>query len=176
MAEAFRTLRTNLQFVMKRMQGKVILFTSTVSGEGKTFVASNLAVSTVLLGKKVLLVGCDIRPRLAEVFNFSQKMNGLTSYLSAPENEVAMLDSLIIPSNVVDGLDLLPAGIVPPNPAELLSGSNLDTAIKYLREKYDYIRLGGRFVDCQSCSRYCCLCCSSWMYTQGRCRVCKVSY
>lgn len=142
MAEAFRTLRTNLQFVMKRTQGKVILFTSTVSGEGKTFVASNLAVSTVLLGKKVLLVGCDIRrPRLAEVFNFSQKMNGLTSYLSAPENEVAMLDSLIIPSNVVDGLDLLPAGIVPPNPAELLSGSNLDTAIKYLREKYDYIIL-----------------------------------
>lgn len=142
MAEAFRTLRTNLQFVMRRTQGKVILFTSTVSGEGKTFVASNLAVSTVLLGKKVLLVGCDIRrPRLAEVFNFSQKINGLTSYLSAPENEVAMLDSLIIPSNVVDGLDLLPAGIVPPNPAELLSGSNLDTAINYLREKYDYIIL-----------------------------------
>lgn len=142
MAEAFRTLRTNLQFVMKKTQGKVILFTSTVSGEGKTFLASNLAVSTVLLGKKVLLVGCDIRrPRLAEIFNFSSKNKGLTSYLAAPEEDVAMLDEFILPSNIVDGLDLLPAGIVPPNPAELLSGSNMDTAIKYLREKYDYIIL-----------------------------------
>lgn len=140
MAEAFRTLRTNLQFVMRKTQGKVIMFTSTISGEGKTFIASNLAVSTVLLGKKTLLVGCDIRrPRLAEVFNFNPTRKGLTSYLAANEDEVKMLDELIIPSNVVDGLDLLPAGIVPPNPAELLSGNNLDKAIEYLREKYDYI-------------------------------------
>ena len=140
MAEAFRTLRTNLQFVMKKTSGKVIMFTSTISGEGKTFIAANLAVSTVLLGKKVLLVGCDIRrPRLAEMFNFSANNKGLTSYLAAPEDEVAMLDKLIIPSNVVDGLDLLPAGIVPPNPAELLSGNNLDRAVEYLRYKYDYI-------------------------------------
>lgn len=140
MAEAFRTLRTNLQFVMRKTQGKVIMFTSTVSGEGKTFIASNLAVSMALLGKKVLLVGCDIRrPRLAEVFNFSAKCQGLTSYLAADEKEVSMLDKLIIPSNVVDNLELLPAGIVPPNPAELLSGSNLDRALEYLRGKYDYI-------------------------------------
>ena len=87
-------------------------------------------------------MGCDIRrPRLAEVFNFENYRQGLTSYLAANEDEVAMLDKLIIPSNVVDGLDLLPAGIVPPNPAELLSGSNLDRAIEYLREKYDYIIL-----------------------------------
>jgi len=140
MAEAFRTLRTNLQFVMAKSSGKVIMFTSTISGEGKTFVASNLAVSTVLLGKKVLLMGCDIRrPRLAEVFNFDPSRRGLTSYLAADENEVSMLDKLILPSGVVDGLDLLPAGIVPPNPAELLSGSNMDRAIEYLRGKYDYI-------------------------------------
>ena len=140
MAEAFRTLRTNLQFVMRKTQGKVIMFTSTISGEGKTFIASNLAVSMALLGKKVLLVGCDIRrPRLAEVFNFSAKCQGLTSYLAADEKEVSMLDKLIIPSNVVDNLELLPAGIVPPNPAELLSGGNLDRALEYLRGKYDYI-------------------------------------
>ncbi|MBR4967220.1 MAG: polysaccharide biosynthesis tyrosine autokinase [Bacteroidaceae bacterium] len=140
MAEAFRTLRTNLQFMMKKTSGKVIMFTSTVSGEGKTFVASNLAVSTALLGKKVLLAGCDIRrPRLAEVFNFDRNIKGLTSYLAAQEDEVKMLDDLIIPSKLVDGLDLLPAGIIPPNPAELLSGSNLDRAIEYLRDKYDYI-------------------------------------
>ena len=80
MAEAFRTMRTNLQFLMKKNASKVIMFTSTVSGEGKTFVASNLAVSMVLLGKKVLLVGGDIRrPRLAEVFKFSSSCHGLTS-------------------------------------------------------------------------------------------------
>ena len=140
MAEAFRTLRTNLQFVMKNTSGKVIMFTSTVSGEGKTFIAANLAVSTVLLGKKVLLVGCDIRrPRLAEMFHLDASRKGLTSYLAAPEGEVEMLDQLIVPSKVVDGLDILTAGIVPPNPAELLSGSNLDRAVEYLREKYDYI-------------------------------------
>ena len=142
MAEAFRTMRTNLQFLMNKTQGKVIMFTSTISGEGKTFIASNLAVSTVLLGKKVLLIGCDIRrPRLAEVFNFDNTRHGLTSYLAADEKQVSMLDGFIIPSNIVDGLDLLPAGIVPPNPAELLSSRNLDVAIDYLRTKYDYILL-----------------------------------
>ena len=142
MAEAFRTLRTNLQFVMRNNKGKVIMFTSTISGEGKTFVASNLAVSTALLGKKVLLIGCDIRrPRLAEVFNFDSSVLGLTSYLAGDENNLSMLDSLIIPSGTVEGLDLLPAGVVPPNPAELLSGNNLDKAIAHLREKYDYIIL-----------------------------------
>ena len=142
MAEAFRTLRTNLQFVMRNNKGKVIMFTSTISGEGKTFVASNLAVSTALLGKKVLLIGCDIRrPRLAEVFNFDGSVLGLTSYLAGDENNLSMLDGLIIPSGTVEGLDLLPAGVVPPNPAELLSGNNLDKAIAHLREKYDYIIL-----------------------------------
>ena len=142
MAEAFRTLRTNIQFFMKKSRGKVIMFTSTISGEGKTFLASNLAVSTVLLGKKVLLIGCDIRrPRLAEVFNFDSSLQGLTSYLAGDEDNLSLLDSLIIPSGIVEGLDLLPAGIVPPNPAELLSGSNLDKAIAHLRTKYDYIIL-----------------------------------
>ena len=142
MAEAFRTMRTNLQFLMNKTRGKVIMFTSSISGEGKTFIASNLAVSTVLLGKKVLLIGCDIRrPRLAEVFNFDNTRHGLTSYLAADEKQVSMLDGFIIPSNIVDGLDLLPAGIVPPNPAELLSSRNLDVAIDYLRTKYDYIIL-----------------------------------
>ena len=144
MAEAFRTLRTNLEFVMRKAQGKVILFTSTVSGEGKTFVASNLAVSTALLGKKVLLIGCDIRrPRLAEVFDLNKKAQGLTSYLAAREDELSLLDKSIISSDSIEGLDILLAGIVPPNPAELLSGTNLDRAMEYLRGKYDYIILDG---------------------------------
>ena len=140
MAEAFRSLRTNLQFVMKKSSGKVVMFTSTTSGEGKTFIASNLAVSTALLGKKVLLVGLDIRrPRLAEVFGFDASAEGLTSYLVADENRVDLLDKLIMKSGISDNFDILPAGIIPPNPAELLSRSNLDRAVEYLSTKYDYI-------------------------------------
>lgn len=140
MAEAFRTLRTNLQFVMKKTTGNVIMFTSTVSGEGKTFVSSNFAVSAAMLGKKVLMMGVDIRrPRLAEVFNIDPKAEGITSYLCADENDVSMLDKFIIPSTEAHNLYLLPAGIVPPNPAELLSKSNLDIALNYLSKKFDYV-------------------------------------
>lgn len=140
MAEAFRTMRTNLQFVMKKTTGNVIMFTSTVSGEGKTFVSSNFAVSLAMLGKKVLMIGADIRrPRLAEVFNINPKAEGLTSYLCADEDAVSMLDGLIIPATEAHNLYLLPAGIVPPNPAELLAKSNLDVAINYLSKKFDYI-------------------------------------
>ncbi len=140
MAEAFRTLRTNLQFVQPRKDGAVIMFTSTISGEGKTFVSTNFAVSTALLGKKVLMVGADIRrPRLAEVFDIDPKAEGLTSYLCADEKDVAMLDKFITPSKEMPNLYLLSAGIVPPNPAELLSKSNLEVAIDYLSKKFDYI-------------------------------------
>lgn len=140
MAEAFRTLRTNLQFLMRKTEGKVIMFTSTTSGEGKTFVSANFAVSLAVLGKKVLMMGVDIRrPRLAEVFNINPKAEGITSYLCADEKDVAMLDDFIIPSTEVHNLYLLPAGIVPPNPAELLSGPNLDVALNYLSKKFDYV-------------------------------------
>ena len=142
MAEAFRTLRTNLQFVMKKSTGKVVMFTSTTSGEGKTFVASNLAMSVALLGKKVLLMGLDIRrPRLAEMFGFNKHDEGITSYLAADEKDTDILDRAIRPSGIEENLDILPAGIVPPNPAELLARPNMDKAIEYLSTKYDYIIL-----------------------------------
>ncbi len=142
MAEAFRTLRTNLQFVMKKSTGKVVMFTSTTSGEGKTFVASNLAMSVALLGKKVLLMGLDIRrPRLAEMFGFNKYDEGITSYLAADEKDTDILDRAIRPSGIEENLDILPAGIVPPNPAELLARPNMDKAIEYLSTKYDYIIL-----------------------------------
>lgn len=140
LTESFRSLRTNLQFVMKNTSGKVILLTSTMSGEGKTFVSSNLAVSIALLGKKVLLIGADIRcPRLAEMFNFNPKDEGLTSYLAANIEDLDILDRCIKAPGIVEGCDLLPAGIVPPNPTELLSSANFDRAIEYLKTKYDYI-------------------------------------
>ena len=138
--EAFRALRTNLQFVMKDTDGKVVQFTSSSSGEGKTFIASNMAVSVALLGKKVLLMGVDVRrPRLAEVFSFDRHKEGLTSYLAADIDDMSILDKGIIKSNVVDGLDLLPSGIIPPNPAELLARANFDKAFEYLKKKYDFI-------------------------------------
>ena len=142
MAETFRAIRTNLQFMLDSPDKKVVLFTSTTSGEGKTFVASNLAMSFALLGKKVLLMGLDIRkPRLADIFGLKDHTRGITSFLIGDKNDKELLFDQIINSKQSENLDLLPAGIIPPNPAELLSKENLDKAIEFLKEKYDYIIL-----------------------------------
>ncbi len=142
MAETFRSIRTNLQFILNGPEKKVIQFTSTTSGEGKTFISSNLAMSMALLGKKVILLGLDIRkPRLAEMFGFSNRTKGITAFLAGDPNDKDLLFDQIIPSGINDNLDILPAGIVPPNPAELLSKVNLDNAIKFLSERYDYVLL-----------------------------------
>ena len=137
MAETFRSLRTNLQFMLGNQDGKVIIFTSTSPGEGKTFISSNMAVSLALLGKKVVLVGLDIRkPRLAEHFGFSAKAEGITKFLARGTNDI---HSLLQPSGVTDNLKVLPAGMVPPNPAELLAGIRLEEAIEKLKESFDYV-------------------------------------
>ena len=142
MAETFRGIRTNLQFVLDGPEKKVIQFTSSNPGEGKTFVSSNLATSMALLGKKVLLVGLDVRkPRLAEMFNLPDYKKGITAFLSGDANDKQLLLEQIMPSGINKNLDILPAGIIPPNPAELLSRKNLDKAIEYLKEIYDYIIL-----------------------------------
>lgn len=142
MAETFRGIRTNLQFVLDGPEKKVIQFTSSTSGEGKTFVSSNLAASMALLGKKVVLIGLDIRkPRLAEMFNLSDYKKGITIFLSGDADDKQLLFEQIMPSGVNKNLDILPAGIIPPNPAELLSRKNLDKAIEYLKEVYDYVIL-----------------------------------
>ena len=142
MAETFRAIRTNLQFVLGGPEKKIIQFTSSTAGEGKTFVSSNLAMSMALLGKKVILVGLDIRkPRLAEMFNLADHKKGITLFLSGDANDKELLFEQIMPSGVNKNLDILPAGIVPPNPAELLSKKNLDKAIEYLKERYDFIIL-----------------------------------
>lgn len=142
MAETFRSIRTNLQFVLDGPEKKVIQFTSSSSGEGKTFVSSNLATSMALLGKKVLLVGLDVRkPRLAEMFNLSDHKKGISIFLSGNSEDKALLFDQIMPSGINKNLDILPAGIIPPNPAELLSRKNLDKAVEYLKEVYDFIIL-----------------------------------
>ena len=142
MAETFRSIRTNLKFLLDGPDKKVVQFTSTTSGEGKTFVSSNLAMSMALLGQKVILVGLDIRkPRLAEMFGFSDRKQGVTAFLAGDPNDKELLFKQIHPSGINENLDVLPAGVVPPNPAELLSKINLENAITFLKEKYDYIIL-----------------------------------
>lgn len=139
MEEIFRSMRTNLQFMLKEGE-KVILFTSSTSGEGKTFNAANLSVSFALLGKKVILVGLDIRkPRLAELFEIDDHQHGITNLLIHDTPTWAQVQQQILPSGINNNLELLMAGPTPPNPAELVNRQSLDTIVKMLREHYDYI-------------------------------------
>lgn len=139
MEEMFRGLRTNLLFMLEKGQ-KVIMVSSTQPGEGKSFVAGNLATSLAFLGKKVVIVGMDIRkPGLNKVFNLSSRTHGITNYLSDPEG-VKLMD-MVQHSDVSPNLDILPGGPVPPNPTELVTRDVLDNAIAQLCEKYDYVIL-----------------------------------
>lgn len=139
MEEIFRSLRTNLQFLMKE-HDKVILMTSTTSGEGKTFIASNVAISFALLGKKVVLVGLDIRkPRLAELFKIDDHHHGITNLLIKDNITWDDVNKQIVNSGVNSNLDLLMAGPVPPNPGELVTRKSLEETMDILKEHYDYI-------------------------------------
>ncbi len=137
-AELFRLLRNNIGFTKNGAEKKVILVTSSISGEGKTFVSTNLAMTYALTGKKVVVVGLDIRrPVLAHKFGLSNR-RGVTSFLSG---QVENLDSLIHRSQLNENLDIIPAGPVPPNPNELLMSDNMKRMIEMLRERYDYVIL-----------------------------------
>ena len=138
MSETFRNVRTNLQFMLGNGK-KVILVTSTVSGEGKSFISGNLAISLSLLGKKVVIVGLDIRkPGLNKVFNISKREQGITQYLANPEKNLMDLVQL---SDVSKNLYILPGGTVPPNPTELLARDGLDKAIETLKKNFEYVIL-----------------------------------
>ena len=137
--EIFRSMRTNIQFMLQGDQ-KVILFTSSTSGEGKTFNAANLAVSFALLGKKVILCGLDIRkPALGRLFGVHDRFEGMTSLLTLDKVTKGALVNQIKPSGVNDHLDLLLAGPTPPNPTELLARENFGEIVKMLRDQYDYV-------------------------------------
>lgn len=136
-AELFRLIRTNLKFVIPaNTKSPVVLVTSCINGDGKSYVSSNTALSLAMLGKKVVLVGMDIRkPMLATYFNLNTKGH-LTDYLAEPEVE---LDDIIVPSGEHKNLDLIPCGVIPPNPAELLQTERVDQLFEELRKRYDYI-------------------------------------
>lgn len=139
MEEVFRSVRTNIQYMLQEGP-KVILFTSTSSGEGKSFTAGNLACSFAFMGKKVVIVGLDIRkPGLNKVFQISHKEKGITQYLADPEHTDLL--SLCQPSTTSTNLYILPGGTVPPNPTELVARKALDKAIEILKANFDYVIL-----------------------------------
>lgn len=139
MEETFRGLRTNMLFMLEP-QEKVILFTSTQPGEGKSFLAANTAISLAFLGKKVIILGMDIRkPGLNKAFGFTRSAKGITNYLNDPEHTDLM--SLVMDSQISPNLQILPGGPVPPNPTELVARPVLDEMINMLKERYDYVIL-----------------------------------
>lgn len=139
MEEVFRSVRTNIQYMLQEGQ-KVILFTSTSSGEGKSFTAGNLACSFAFMGKKTVIVGLDIRkPGLNKVFQISHKEKGITQYLADPEHTDLL--SLCQASTISPNLYILPGGTVPPNPTELVARKTLDKAIGILKANFDYVIL-----------------------------------
>lgn len=139
--EIFRLMRTNIKFMLKQDQ-KVIMFTSPTSGEGKTFNAANLAVSFALLGKKVILMGLDIRkPALGRLFSLKDRSKGVTTLLNNEKQTLEEIKEQIQPSGINPKLDLMLAGPIPPNPTELLARESLGSIIARLKEIYDYIIL-----------------------------------
>lgn len=138
-SEAFRSLRTNLQFASVDRELRTILFTSVGPDDGKSTVASNLAVAWAQSGQRVVLVGCDLRkPVLHKIFSTSNTP-GLTGYLTGQ----ATLEEVTVQSRQVPNLDLVPSGPIPPNPADLLQSRAMADTIKALRERYDVVLFDG---------------------------------
>lgn len=137
-AEAIRIVRTNLEFMLSKVasgKAKTIFVTSTIPGEGKTFVSVNVAGTIALSGKKVLLVGLDVRnPKLAEYLPINPK--GVTNYLSGKDDN---LNELITPLKNYKNFDVLSSGIIPPNPVELLMDERITKMFDELKSRYDYI-------------------------------------
>lgn len=133
-AESFRSIRTNLQYYMRGTDSQVVMLTSSLSQEGKSFVSLNLAVSLAISNKRTVLLGFDLRrPKISEYMNITE-MLGITSYLI----NTATLSDIIVRTDL-ENLDYIPAGTVPPNPVELIASDKVQTLITQLREMYDYI-------------------------------------
>ena len=135
-AESFRLLRTNLQFLISEDRGSIISITSTVSGEGKTYISSNLAASLVMLDKRVIIINFDLRkPTLHKIFDVPNGY-GLSGYLS---NQIG-LEKILKHTNI-DNLDIITAGAIPPNPSELINSKKAEELLERLKKYYDYIIL-----------------------------------
>ena len=146
-AETFRTLRTNLQFMNAKNGLQTILITSTVPGEGKTWVSSNLAVTFALTGKKVLLIDADMRKgRISKVFQ-ARPNPGLSNFLSGinTNDNIETRSGVLnfVQTTGVDNLYVMTSGNIPPNPAELLETDVTVNMIEELKEKFDIVIFDG---------------------------------
>lgn len=137
-AEAIRIVRTNLEFMLTKVPdgiAKTVFVTSTFPSEGKTFISVNLAATFALSGRRVLLIGSDIRnPKFGEYIDVPTL--GLTNYLSSADKDV---NEYIIRHKGYENFYILPSGIIPPNPAELLMSKKVDQLFEQLKKEYDYI-------------------------------------
>ena len=138
-SEAIRTLRTNLEFTFVGNEKNVILITSSMPGEGKSFVSANLAASFSMIDCKTILIDADMRKgRQHKIFNLD-KDKGLSSLLLEDVKKY----SKYICKTEIKNLDVIPSGIVPPNPSELLGSEKTKELLELLKEKYDLI-----IIDC----------------------------
>ncbi len=156
-AEQFRAIRTNLEFALKG--GKTILFTSSMSGEGKSYIALNLAVTLALLDKKVIIMELDLRkPSITTKLGLSSN-KGFSHYIVRPDMSI---EDIIMSSGTHENVHLIQAGAIPPNPAELLIHPRAKQLMVELAERYDYILMDappvGIVTDAQLLSRYSDLC------------------
>lgn len=134
-AEQFRILRTSLQYVLKTTEKPVILISSTFSGEGKSFVATNLGAAIALTGKKTVILEFDIRkPKILAGLNIKSNV-GITNFIVGSSS----LENIIIPVNEVENLYVIPCGPIPPNPSELLLDEKISTLIAYCKENFDTV-------------------------------------
>lgn len=145
-AEVFRTLRTNIQFMNSKKTLKTLLVTSTMPGEGKSWVAANLAITFAQAGKKVVIIDADMRKgRQHTMFNVENRM-GLSNFLSGID-EMGRNENLdvlkYIRATEVQNLFLMPAGNVPPNPSELLASEITINMIEKLKEVFDFVVFDG---------------------------------
>ncbi|SNX55045.1 CpsD/CapB family tyrosine-protein kinase [Thermoanaerobacterium sp. RBIITD] len=136
-SEAFRALRTNLQFTSVDNKVKSILITSSLPNEGKSTIIKNLAYALAMTGSRIIVIDCDLRnPTVHQMFKISN-MNGLTNIIV----EDANYQKYIISDKEYDNLDIIPSGPIPPNPSELLGSNKMKNFINNLKEDYDYILL-----------------------------------
>lgn len=149
LSESFRSLRTNLQYILSKPEDKVIAISSAVSGEGKTFTSVNLACILAMTGKKTLIVNLDLRrPKVHKVFNLENK-EGVSTYLIGMNS----FDEVLSESNI-QNLTVVTSGPIPPNPSELISSNKMKEFIKKSREEFDVVILDtppiGIVSDCLS--------------------------
>ena len=145
-SEIFRTLRTNIQFMNVKKQLKSLLISSTLPGEGKSWVSSNLAVAFAQAGKKVILVDADMRKGTQYSIFGASPIPGLSNYLSGigPNSKEASLDLAdYIQETEIENLYIMPAGNIPPNPSELLVSQQMNDLLEKLKQICDLVIIDG---------------------------------